>query len=500
MPRRARFRGIKKTPKNMEKEMLATSKRLADDPSQVMPRCLEEVRKDPFAKMEKRIGKVLRYKDDPEKLIKLAGKGDQLVRAYAAAISLSASGKLPYLTTADLPVGTVSYALRGKVDREKLIALQHFDDPDLRLLAYWDMAREGKMHIYSTERGLSCSFTAPKAPEDYVKEMLDNLPYRVTDGNCGHRERPGVRLRWISANKELRVCAECAGDVNTAQHLMARVAAPDPYDDLKVSVEHAYTGGRQECQGDFDTPAELVQRYLQGDLDDSGLIAAHVAAKNEWMRQRGQVYILGQECFGKDGEAFLSALKGSDMERKALQAVIVSGSPIVSEQNQSGKVISEMWGAHGKAMLTAISDATTADRVLGLKELTPGQMLSEAQRLVREREALCTLPRYEGLGKIGQLADTLAKAQKTEGASAMLRLIERTAKEHLLRAVCFAFLNAVGEGQSRKWQFSNEERDYGEHLTMHAKVMVEGCGEEYHHALLLLLRDSGSGESAVRAP
>ena len=49
MPRRARFRGIKKTPKNMEREMLATSKRLADDPSLVIPRLLEEVRKSPFA-------------------------------------------------------------------------------------------------------------------------------------------------------------------------------------------------------------------------------------------------------------------------------------------------------------------------------------------------------------------------------------------------------------------------------------------------------------------
>ncbi|MCX6651357.1 MAG: hypothetical protein NT131_06855 [Methanomassiliicoccales archaeon] len=500
MPRRARFRGIKTTPKNMEKEMLATSKRLADDPSLVVPRLLEEVRKDPFAKLNKRLNKVLRYKDDPVRLIKLAGKGDQFVRAYAAAISISASGKLPYLTIANLPGGTVSFALRGKVDREKQIALQHFDDPDLRLLAYLDMAREGKMHIYSTEKGLSCSFSGPKAPEDYVKEILDNLPYRVIEGNCGHSGRPAVLIHWTSANKTLRVCAECAGDMNTAQHIVARMAAPDPYDDLKVSVDHSYVGGRPECQGEFATPKALIERYLQGDLDDAGLIAAHVQAKSERMRSRGTIYVIGQECFGKDGEAFLNALKGSDMERKALQAVIASGAPIVSDQNQSGKVISEMWESHGRAMLIAVSDELTADRIWGQKELTPGQMLSEAQRLVKEREALCTLPAYAGLGAVGQLADTLAKAYKTEGTPAMLRLVERTAKEHLLRAVCYAFLNAVGEGQSRKWQFSNEERDHGEHLTTHAKVMVEGCGEEYHQSLVLLLRDSGSGESAVRAP
>ncbi|MCG7845017.1 MAG: hypothetical protein MIO90_06265 [Methanomassiliicoccales archaeon] len=495
-----RFRGIKKTPKNMEKEMLATSKRLADDPSLIIPRCLDQVRKSPFARVEKDLDKVLRYKDDPERLIKLAARGDQLVRAYAAAISLSASGKLPYLTTADLPTGVVSFAMRGKVDREKLIGIQHFDDPDLRLLAYWDIAREKKMHIYSAEKGLFCSISGPKAPEEYVKEMLENLPYRTVDGSCGHNDRAAVRIHWTSANKEIRVCVDCASDVNTAHHLMARVAAPEPFDDLKVSVEHAYIGGRPECKGDFSTPPALIEKYLQGELDDAGLIAAYVQAKGEWMCSRGKIYILGQECFGQDGEAFLNALKGNELERKALQAVIAGDAPIVSGQNQAGKVIGEIWEAHGRTMLAAVSDDMTAARVMDMKELTPGQMMAEASRLVQEREVLCSLPDLTQLGPLGQLADSLARAYKVDGAQAMLRLIERSDKEHRSRAICFAFLEAVGEGPSRKWQFSNEEREYGAHLSSMAKAMVASCGEEYHQALLGLLRDSGSGETAVKAP
>jgi len=499
MASRARFRGIKKTPKNMEKEMLANSQRLADDPSLVVPKLLEEVRKSPFAHLEKSLSKVHDHRDDAEKLIRLAGKGDQFVRAYAAAVSLSASGKLPYLTTANLPVGPVSFAMRGTVDREKLIALQHFDDPDLRLLAYWDMAREGRLHIYSTEKGLFASVSGPKAPEEYVREMLDNLPYRTIEGNCGH-DHPAVRVKWVSANKEVRVCAQCASDINTAQHLMARVAAPDPYDDIKVSVEHHYGGGRPECQGDFATPPALIKRYLDGDLDDAGLIAEHVKAKGEWMRSRGQVYILGQECYGRDGEAFLNALKGSDSEKLALRAVLALNVPIVSDQNQAGKVISEMWDPHAGAMLAAVSDQATAESVMAMKELTPGQMLAEAVRLVREREALLSFPRYSQLGPVGQLVDGLARSYRTGGTVAMLRLIERTEKVHLRRAICYAFLEAIGEGQQRKWQFSKEERESGEHLAPHALEMTRAGGEDYHNALLRLLQESGSGESAVRAP
>ena len=151
-----------------------------------------------------------------------------------------------------------------------------------------------------------------------------------------------MRIRWTSADREIRVCAECASDVNTAQHLMARVAAPDPYDDLKVSVDHSYKGGRPECQGDFATPPALVKSYLQGDLDDAGPISAHISAKGDWMRSRGQVYILGEECYGKDGVTFLKALKGSELEKAALQAVLAKDVPIVSDQNQAGKVINEI--------------------------------------------------------------------------------------------------------------------------------------------------------------
>jgi len=499
MPSRARFRGIKKTPKNMEKEMLATSQRLADDPSLVVPKLLEEVGRSPFARMEKALSKVQRFRDYPEKLIRLAGKGDHFVRAYAAALSLSASGKLPYLTTANLPNGPVSFAIRGTVDREKLIGLQHFDDPDLRLLAYWDMARQGRLHIYSTEKGLYASVSGPKAPAEYVKEMMDNLPYRITEGSCGH-DRPTVRIRWSSANREVRVCAECASDVNTAQHLMARVAASDPYDDLIVSVEHRYGGDRPECQGEFSTPPALIKRYLEGELDDAGLIAEHVKAKGEWMRSRGQVYILGQECYGKDGEAFLNALKGNDLERTALRAVLSLNVPIVSDQNQAGKVIGELWSAHANVMLAAVADPATTEAVLAMKDLTPGQMLAEAGRVVREREALRSIPSYSQLGPVGQLADGLARAFRAGGPATLLRLVERTEKVHMRRAICYAFLEAAGESQQNKWQFSKEERESGEHLAAQALEMTRAGGEDYHKALVRLLQESGSGETAIKGP
>jgi len=212
------------------------------------------------------------------------------------------------------------------------------------------------------------------------------------------------------------------------------------------------------------------------------------------------VYILGQECFGKDGEAFLNALKGSEPEKAALRAVLALNVPIVSDQNQAGKVISELWEPHAKLMLSAVSDQATADSVLGMRDLTPGQMLAEACRVVREREVLQSFPVYSQLGPVGQLADGLARSYRTGGAATMLRLVERTEKDHLRRAICYAFLEAVGEAQQRKWQFTKEERESGEHLAPHALEMTRAGGKDHHAAFLRLLLESGSGESAVRTP
>jgi len=495
-----RFRGIKSTPKNLEKELLATSKKLADDPSLIIPTCMDESRHCPFIKIEKKLQKVLRYKDDPDRLVKLASTGDQLIRAYAATISLAASGKLPYLMSTELPMGQVSFAMRGKVDREKLIGLQHFDDPDLRLLAYWDIARSEKVHVYSTVKGLFCSNEGPKAPAEYVQEMMDSIPYRLVEGSCGHTDRPAVLLRWLSAGKDIRVCAECASDVNTAHHLMGRVAAPDPFDDIQVSVEHTYIGGRPECQGEFTTPNALIQSYLKGEIDDAELISSYVTEKGKWVLSKGQVYVLGQECFGRDGNAFLQALKGSDLEMDALQAVIAKNVPLISDQNQAGKVITEVWEEQGRVMLKAVSDEEIALKVIRMADLTPGQMLIEARRLLQVNQTLSAMPDYEQLGSLGQLADSLARAFKLEGGAAMLRLIERTDKEHRRRTLCYAFLEATGDAHSHKWQFTKEERESGKHLSSYASSMINSFGEDYHQALVGLLRDVGSGETPVKRP
>src|SRR5271157_2341635 len=99
MGRVVRFKGIKATPKSLEKDLLARADRLAEDPSVLIPKCEGKCWRCPYDKLLKKMEKVKQSRGDAETLQAIAMHGDQLVRAYAATLSLSASGKVPFLST-----------------------------------------------------------------------------------------------------------------------------------------------------------------------------------------------------------------------------------------------------------------------------------------------------------------------------------------------------------------------------------------------------------------
>ncbi|MDR1955123.1 MAG: hypothetical protein LBP82_04145, partial [Candidatus Methanoplasma sp.] len=168
--KRLRMRGVKQTPKRLEEEILERSRKLADDPALLRPMCAGNCRKCLFDKTFKAIDGISRYKDDADALLKFASKGsDDMVKAYAGTISLSAAGKIPMLATAAIAGEKVPFAVRGSVGNDKLIGCQYYDDPKIRLLYYNAFIKKNKLHLYSFHDGLVCA-NLPKMPEDYLYE------------------------------------------------------------------------------------------------------------------------------------------------------------------------------------------------------------------------------------------------------------------------------------------------------------------------------------------
>jgi len=69
---------------------------------------------------------------------------------------------------------------------------------------------------------------------------------------------------------------------------------------------------------------------------------------------------------------------------------------------------------------------------------------------------------------------------------------------HRQRAVEYAFIQALGEAESRAWQFTSEEKDFGSYLAQFALRLMEADGEEYHEALRVLVDASGAIEEIGR--
>jgi len=508
MGQNVRFRGVKATPKSLEKDLLDKARRLAEDPSLLLPKCEAQCRRCSFDKTLKKMEKVAKYSHDAEYLQDVANHGDQLVRAYAATISLAASGKIPYLTTKKGPYGDVSFAVRGKADSERLIGVQYFDDPDLRLLAFWEDARSDDLHLYSEDQRLMCTSDGPKAPRSYVDEMLNAAPYELAaDHSCGHPEAPmALLVKWRSAEVTLSICSDCAGDVNLMHHLVSRIVARDPTDDFDVDVRYApkcaADCGDCKLKRQFKMSGGLKDAYKKGTIDDATIIGRYLEERKADLRgSAGELFIVGAMCYGKDKEAFLKVIKGNEAELLAVSGLVRSKHLVViSASDQAGKIITDLWQENKRALLTFVASEPVFEKVLEtVGNLTPPQMVQEARRAELAKGVVSKLPEYSARGPIATIADDLARAYKVEGKQAMVRLLEKNRpKEHRGKAVAYGFLKAVGEADSRTWQFTREEMDYGVYLADFAKALIDSEGDGYHEALSNLLTASGASEHLVR--
>ncbi|MGD0056256.1 MAG: hypothetical protein ABSB83_00160 [Methanomassiliicoccales archaeon] len=497
------MKGSKITPKNLEKELLEKAKRLAENPKILMPTCQEPCRRCDFDGLLRKMESIARFKNEPEKLVSLANWGDQLVRAYAATISLAAAGKIPYLAVINLPTGEVSYALRGKVDKEKLIGIEYFDDPDLRLLAFWDIAEKRDLHLYSSLDKFSCS-SEPSAPVEYVREMISTAPYKINRQNkCPHPDSNiSLNVVWKSPNVTVSVCQECLSDVNLLHHLASRIAARDPTDDFEIEVEYEL-----ECRSNcsrclvkepYHMSSGLREEYFEGEIDDKTVVEKFVREKLAGLKGLGEeLFVAGSKCFGSDKKAFIEHIRGSETEKAALSGLISSTRmSIISMTDQAGRIVSDIWEEHGERLLSQIASPTVVESLRRENSgLAPSQLIQEAGRLEMARGVHSSLPEYTMLGEVGKYADRLARLCKTGGKSAVARLIEREKhREHRLRAVSYGFLVAIGESEGKAWQFTKEEMDFGSYLSTFASKLLQSDGEEYHIALQLIVQASGSIE------
>ena len=500
--------------KVMEKDLLSKAKMLMDDPELILPECSTDCTSCPFRKTRRQLEKVARYKDDPAKLAKLARRGDKLARAYAATIGLVHEKKTPYLATATYSGSTVTYASRGKTDKEKLIGVQNFDSPKWRVMSVLDLVRKKGLHFYSYGDSFVCTGKTAAPPEEYVTKAAEKVGATKLVGDaysCPHDPEGAdhIEFDWVTAGKRILLCDQCAAKAkNSLTKLAEGMAVPRALNEFEISVvRKLHPVGEIECdENALNRPIDekLLDEYAEGKLGDKELIQKHMEiVREELEAQERRLFVRGDKCFGEDFEAFAADVTQDEVEQRALKALLRDFKhPVIIDSGASvNDLLSTYWSEHGRKVLEEFVPAGMAARYLEESKETdsPLKVVRRAMREAEREEISASIPRYSGLSQHGLFVERIVRAYKTGGSSAALAAIDsERSNDHRTRAIAHAFYLALGV-TSKSWKFTEEERQFGKGLMPAAKELLDSKGPDDHHEKFAnFLRLAGSTEEINR--
>ncbi len=517
MPRKKNMRlrvNARIASKVREKDLMEKASALMEDPELILPECAAECGPCPFKKTRARLQKISRYKDDPAKLAKFAKSGDRLARAYAATVGLVHEEKAPYLASAKYPGGTVMFALRGKTNREKLIGVQNYDSPKWRVLGVVDLVKKKRLHFYSYGEEFICTGREPKPPAEYIAMAAGSVgaSREVADGYaCPHANKDTERIEFsfVNTDKTVAVCPQCGGrNKNTMKVLAEGMAVPDIMSEVGVVVERPLqvVSGDKGLKGLLSMPVDpqLLERYASGELGDRELIDKHFEAVHRKVEGRGdRLYVRGDRSYGDDVDAFIREMTEDEVESEALKAMLADiPHPVVADPRDTvNSIMSRHWSSHGLAALKGVVPAEVADDHFDEDgQESPMKAVRQAVKAAEHAEVTARMPSYSGLSAQARLVDAVVRAYKTKGSSGANAVLDaETSNDHRTRSIAHAFYLSLGIS-TKSWKYTNEEQEFGAHLSAPAKALLDSDGvDEHHRAFAAFMREAGSTEEIKRS-
>jgi len=491
--------------KSMEKKLIENAKQLMKDPYLILPDYSDNYSDKIFKKIKKSLDKTNRFKDEPKKLEKLALRRD-LAGAFAGTLLLAHSEKAPYLAVAKFPTGDITYAQRGRADKEKLIAVQHFDDPILRILGIKDFSIKKKLHIYSWDEGYFSSGIKPEPPEDFVNFIVKKTKLSLKNGIlcCGDidgnivksgdfSKKNYLRINWKSAGIIIAICQDCAkSSKNTMFNITKYILQSDISDDFEIKVV-----GKVVKKGlDEEHSTQHINEYLSGEITDIDFIKKNMQRREEDLKDSEEkIFILDGNSYGTDVDEFIKALKPNKYEKEGLKLILAEiNEPVVVDNTTPNKVLERYWKKHGLTVIDSILDDEKTSKDFFSLDETPSEILQLVFNYRERQKILSQLPRYKSLPPLAKFADNVVRTYKTFGEKKALSEIKKRPDTPKGKSIAYAFLLVFGKGSDKKWQFSQVELEYGEFLKQYAKKLIDSKPDNYHKNLKELLVSSGSSE------
>lgn len=513
--------GARTASKVQEKDLIRKAKKLKKDPDLILPKCIDHSRCY-FDVVRKQVRKIQGFADDERMLKRFSERGDLLARAYAATVLLTIEGKAPYLAPFKTPFGNVTFAFRGKTRKEKLVAVQNFNDPQLLILGVLDIVKKKKLHVYSTKNGLICTGREPAPPPEFVSESIRKLGTRLEQKGkiftCPHLDPKAVRkgeqkgvayleIDWHSADATIGICERCSekNKDHTLGILTRLIADRDVTDDFSINIiaQPICKDNCTECEIEDlpDLSSELLKRYQMGEISDSKLFSKHLDdLQTSYEDLTKIVYIMDNQCYGTNLKAFIKALSPTTVERKALWAVLKKvEDSVVFDKATPSKILGHYWRRFGKTAIFAITNDSKITKNIfkkfDINKTKASEILKEADIEIKKKTIISLLPKYLKLPPIAEFADQITRTYMTKGVEDTVRAIEKyRSGDTKIKAVAYAFLLALDRGEGKKWQYTQTEFDFAQFLKDPANKLLNIEPDGYNEALQNLLSATGSTE------
>jgi len=491
--------------KSMEKKLVENAKTIQKDPSLILPDYEDRISQKYFDKVKKNLDKINNFYDNSKKLEKLSNKRG-LEGAFAGTISIANSAKAPYLAVAKYPTGDIAYAQRGRAEKEKLIAIQYFDDPVLRLLGIKDIALKKNLNIYSWDEGYVSTGLEPEPPKEFINFIVKKSGLTLKNGVaiCGDLTPENVknkqsskknylRIYWKSGDVIFAICEDCAKSTkNTIFNITKYLIEPEISKDFIIEVIDKVV---KKEGSEHDTL--FLNDYLSGKLNDYDFIKKNIKDREESLRDSGEkVFILDGNSYGLDKDEFISKLKPNKYEKEGLDVILdLVDEPVVFNNTSPNKVLEKYWNDHGLEVITSIIDDEEMSKKFHNLDDKPSDILELVLNYKKRQSILSELPQYKSLPPLAKFVDNVSRTYRTFGEKNAISEIKNRPDNTKGKSIAYAFLLAFGKGKDKKWQYSPVEVEYGEFLKEYAKKLLESKPENYHKSLQELLTNSGSSEN-----
>jgi hypothetical protein len=523
--------GARTASKGLEKELKRKAKRLSQDPSLALPRCTVDV--PYFKNIRKKLDEIQKISDNKKMLDKASKKGDRLVRAYAATLLLLHEEKIQYLAVFRTPFGDVGYAMRGSTSKEKLVGIQNYDNPRIKMMAFLEEVKKKKLFMFVTEDEVICTGTDPKPPKEVIEPLAKRLGKGIKKtGDIIHTpdikpktiqslepwKEPYIVVNWESAGvKMAKTLSYSMQNKDNTFATCASYMATDKisnYFTVDVVVEPRCDHKRdcpckpplkEEKKESFIVRLGKVkaptakEEYMEGKMMDHRLIEKELNSYQERLKDVGDtVYIVANKCYGSDPKAVMSSLKLNDEERNALDSFFKHAKgPLITPDPSANKIMEPFWKDVGMEVLNdLIEDKKIVKEVFDgfpTPRYQPMTVIQEAKYRIEETRVRKKLPQPRSPPRMIEFAYECAISYLVRGESGASKIVEKFTDDDIkVKAAKFAFVKGLNLTRSAGWSYTTHEMGYAQGLDDIVKRLAVEEPEAFKKGLIELWKATGS--------